>query len=134
MKKILFSFMMLFIVSAGYSQPRGYPVRDSLLVNDTTYFLQFYDDGIIGIEFNYTGLGANDATIDIGYSNYGNTFNRVSSDFPFTLNITANKVSVNGTDKASLFVLKDNWPGKYLVVKLTEGSVSNKYIYYSFIK
>ena len=130
----------LLITLAGFGQSKPYPVLDSIngggvTGTDTVYFIQFYNDEIASIEFDYTDLNADDATIDIGYSNFGNTHNTSDTDvFPFTLDVTTNKVSINGTDKASLVVLKNQWNVKYLTIRYVKGTVTCGWIPYKFVK
>lgn len=88
--------------------------------------------GALLIEVNYTDLTADDATMNVGLSSWGMTFNTVSStSFPYTLNSSGDAAAVNGavTGKTASAYASKSWiissfPGVYLAIKLTKGSIA----------
>ena len=129
MKKILI-ILAFFAYAIGVNcQPSGYPVSDTLVSitdisgSDTTIYINMYNVKNVSIEFDYSDFDATDGTVEIGFSNFGNTHNNSDTDnFPKTLS------------DSTLIVVKDTWNSKYLSVKLTKGSNTSGNLIYSFIK
>lgn len=142
MYKITTLILFLFCLQ-GFSQPAGYPVEDSLELNGITssdtllYFKWFQVTEPFTIEFDYSDLDTDDATLDVGFSNYNNTYNSSDDeDLPFTLNVTSSGYTNNdGDTKASIVVQKEYQGFKYLIVKLEKGTVgAGKYITWKYIR
>lgn len=100
------------------------------------------------IEFEYSDLDADDATLDVGTrieiegGTYGatslndSTFNSYASilgvSFPYTLNVTSNADSYYG--KASVLVQHiDRFFGTEVLIKVTKSSVTSGYIRFKII-
>lgn len=135
--------ILLLIPVLSMAQPSGYPVTDTLFKladktgTDTALYLNFFDAKHNSIEFEYFNLNCDSVTIDVGYSNFGYTFNSADESlFPLTLNVTANKYALPGKDSAASFaVSKYGWELKYIVAKLYMPTTCTAgFIRYSFIK
>jgi hypothetical protein len=135
MKKI-FVILGFFLMVAGAQAQRD-PHLDSLDLSeisgtDTVVFRKDFGD-FWGVEFEYSGLDADNATLGLGTSNYGNTYNEWANDnFPFILNVTGNTAAVNGTNKTTVAFTKREYGFRYFCIKITKGSVTSGKIYWYY--
>ena len=111
----------------------------SSFTTDTIIWTSYYSEKGNSIEFDYINLSVDDAILDLGTSNYGNTFNRVSTAtgaFPYTLDVTTNKDTINGVEHATLLVQGDKWKAKYIAIKVTKVSAiaSTEYLKWTIAK
>jgi hypothetical protein len=123
MKKLIIVLMCLLpIVAFGQ---RIYKL-DSLLVptgTDTTVYVKMVTGSPWSIEFDYKALDQVDGTLDMGICAEPDTsvFNSLDDDrLPYTL-----------VDSTVIFT-SDNFPGRYLEIKLTKGTntVGKKVFYW----
>jgi hypothetical protein len=155
MKKLLFSIMML-IATVSYGQLQlwsgetfivEFDMSTTITGTDTILYrnIELYEGqnlktrgGGMAVEVIYGGLNADDATIDIGISLLGNTFNTIDdTTLPYTLDATGNAADVNGAapgktggSKASDIWIRDELPRNFWIgIKINKGSVTSGTLY-----
>ena len=138
MKKLILILLMLVPVLA-FAQ-RTYET-DSIVVADltgvdTTVFVRFYSYGDYSIQFDYSNFDADDATLSIGNSNDGTSFDKIDdARVPYTLDLTTNDyVDEAGTTRATVTFEGDAWRTIYLGIKLTIGSVTGRSLIYKYAR
>lgn len=85
------------------------------------------------LEAEYHDLDANDATLDVGLSIDGNTFNSFGGDnLPKTLNVGSDSTDVNGTQRTTVGYLHTRpiplGNDGCFAIKCTPGSVTSGYV------
>ena len=145
MKKLLFAIpLLLILLAVGNKNPKhDYVITfdlNDISVADTVLFVDdagnplIMNGSSVGVEVDYTYADTTDATMTVGTSNFGYTFNSVSTtSFPYTLDAQGDTATVNGyipkyADSTALRATK-SWiisthPNSYLPIKLTKGSVN----------
>lgn len=139
MKRLLLISIFALVTLSIFAQPVKYDtVRMGRLVTDTCIFIPAKIGRLCTIEFDYTTLNANNAKVQVGYSLIGNTFNWA---FEHVLNVTADKVVVNGKypGKALILTAQATWMTSikeeaaiYFVIKVYKGSVTSGNLCYSY--
>jgi len=117
--KRLFLLLLLFVPLLCNAQ-RTYTV-DSIRVPDgadTTVYIKFFTNACWSIQFDFKDFDAADAILDIGAVAEPDStiFDRIdlydSGDLPYVL------------ADSSVTFQKDNWPHRYIAIKLTKTSVT----------
>ena len=135
MKRILLILLLFPFITFSQSSNEVEFDMSEISGTDTVLFFTFYSKTTTGIEFDYSDFDADDATLSPGNTNFGYTFNKVDdSRFPYTLDVTTNEASVNGTTYATLFITKDTWGSKYAAIKVTKGSVTSGTLTYKWVR
>lgn len=136
---IIFTFVS-FACSAQWVQVFD-SIDASSFATDTALIRTYYSERGNSIEFDYSDLSVDDVVLDLGVSNYPNTFNRVTTaqpSFPFTLDVTGNSYTspIDGSTKASLIVQGDKWKGYYLTIIFikTTPIASEEFIRWKIVK
>lgn len=144
---VLVALLLMTITTFGqFGAPRQTYYKEidasELVASDSVYFYE--DDnqrvpfkifgGNIAVEVEYYGVDANDATVDIGVSNFGYSFNSLdTAKLPLLLDLQNDSLLVNGVIKGQTAGVTATkiWqstlpvPFKYLGLKLTLNSVSS---------
>jgi len=133
MKRLINISLFLLLTVTCFGQLGSKVVTDTILDmstvsgSDTLIWVRFYNNDPVSIEIEYGTLDADDATIEVGYSNTGTSHcNSDGDSFPFTLDATGNAVS--GASTTSLMIIKDKWNTFYTSLLITPNSVTSGYI------
>jgi len=106
------------------------------IASDTVIYRKAFGQNF-GVELNYGTLNKDDWAFSLGTSNYGDTFNPfvgANPSFPFTLNVTANTVAVNGTNKATQSWDRLLMPFLWLAIKIEVGTAGTGKIFLKYYK
>ena len=138
MKKVL--TILLFLVPVLLFGQRTWET-DSIVVADltgvdTTVFIRFYSYGDYSIQFEYSNFDADDATLSLGNSNDGTSFDKFDdSRLPYTLDVNTNDYTdEEGNTRATVTFEGDAYRTIYLGIKLTIGSVTERALIYKYAK
>jgi len=139
MRKLMILLLFLIVPILLFGQKTW--ETDSIVVADltgvdTTVFVRFYSYGDYSIQFDYSNFDADDATISLGNSNDGTSFDKIDdARVPYTLDVTTNDyVDEAGATRATVTFEGDAWRTIYLGIKLTIGSVTTRSIIYKYAR
>jgi len=140
MKKLLLLLILILLMLIPVFGQRTYKL-DSIVVadltgTDTTVFVKFFSYGDWGITFEYSNFDDDDATLSIGHSQDGTSFDKIDdSRVPYTLDVTTNEyVDEAGVTRATVTLTGDAWRSRYIGIKLTIGSVTERSLIYKYVK
>lgn len=136
MKRKIFIILSLFIIMININAQSTIRKSGSINISsisgkDSTFFIKTgnFSNGII--EFEYTTLNQDDATLEVGTSKNGKTFTPYPQyDTPFLLNVTANRDTINGVVSATHVCLILLGRGEYKAFRITPNSVTTGLINY----
>ena len=149
MKKIVLSVIVLALILVSFGDVgtkhsnnitfnlNSITAADTVLFVDSDNKELFMNGGAVQIEVEYSATDTTDATITVGSSLFGYTFNNIdTTDFPYTLDGHGDTATVNGyvpreyaTRKVQPPFASKSWiisthPGTWLPIKLTKGSTN----------
>jgi len=139
MKKLLTILLLSLIITASFGQKTW--ETDTMKVADLTGtdsigFVRFYSYGDYSIQFEYSDFDADDATLSLGNSNDGTSFDKFDdSRLPYTLDVTTNSYTdEEGDTRATVTFEGYGYRTIYLGIKLTLNSVTDGNLIYKYAR